>query len=114
MKYVRAKNKIYEIIEDHGSYCVVKAKRGIDHFTIRYGLFNAPRADTIAELCDMFVLLNKDNGRHKVCYPQDIGLNMSIFKGLGAVNQELYGEIWVNDELRKVAKLNDKGELELL
>ena len=71
------------------------------------------QANTIEELCDVFVGVDK-NGKH---YTNSESVNDLIHMTQDILHVTLttiYGEIWVNDELHKVAKLNDKGELELL
>ena len=80
------------------------------------------KADTIEELCDEFVCewfdkkVNRD--RHKYCsfkigqrkelYRRDIPLSANV-------DFEIYAGIWVkNKGLIYVAKMNDKGDLELI
>ena len=107
MKYIRTKDNIYEIVNDYGSSCAIKSKgkRGriaIDGFTIKYGLSYAPRADTIEKLCDEFVANNE------LLVFEDI-TRYAMYK-----NYIIYGAIWTDKGLIYVAKMNDKGELELL
>ena len=110
-KYVRTKDNIYEIVNDYGSSCAVKSrgKRGktaIDGFTIKYGLSYAPRADTIEDLCDEFVCDGFVHNNLK---------ELLEFGELGKfVGGTIYGAIWTDKGLIYVAKMNDKGELELL
>lgn len=61
-------------------------------------------ADTIEELCDEFVVIieNKPHIIPREWLKQDI------------IVDELYGAIWTEKGLIYVAKMNDKGELELL
>ena len=111
MKYIRTKDNIYEIVNDYGSSCAVKSrgKRGktaIDGFTIKYGLSYAPRADTIEELCDEFVIWFKE--LDKPTQFRDFETAKQYKKA------KVYGAIWTDKGLIYVAKMNDKGELELL
>ena len=113
MKYVRTKDNIYEIVNDYGSSCAVKSrgKRGrtaIDGFIIKYGLSFASRADTIEELCDEFVRIASNN-RHDA-----IDLELGKQYKIAYPNIKVYGAIWTDKGLIYVAKMNDKGELELL
>ena len=64
------------------------------------------QADTIEELCDEFVY---QIGEYH--YYND---DLEIAKGLTDDISKIYGAIWTNKGLIYVAKLNDKGELELL
>lgn len=65
-------------------------------------------ADTIEELCDEFVVITSSLSRNIVCSTLDIAEDMSV-KG-----QNIYGAIWTDKGLIYVAKMNKKGELELL
>lgn len=118
MKYVRTKDNIYEIVNDYGSSCAIKSrgKRGktaIDGFTIKYGLSYAPRANTVEELCDEFV---------KVVEEKNIitRLIKGYFKEIKKIKEikpnkiTIYGAIWTDKGLIYVAKMNEKGEFELL
>lgn len=84
MKYIRTKDNIVSAMQT-----VRKAD------IVDYG-------DSVEELCDAFV-----HGK-------------MVFKTLeecldyAPLGGNIYGHIWVNDSLIKVAKLNKKGELELL
>ena len=114
MKYVRTKDNIYEIVNDYGSSCAIKSKgkRGrtaIDGFTIKYGLSYAPRADTIEELCDCYVIKDRDE-RLPFISKTDFDYANNKDKN----NFEVYGAIWVGVDLKSIAKMNEKGELELL
>lgn len=68
-------------------------------------LFNdvLKQADTIKELCDEFVMISY--GKHKL----DIGCH-----SYGDKKIQIYGAIWTDKGLIYVAKMNEKGELELL
>ena len=61
------------------------------------------QADTIKELCDEFVMIS--GGKHKL----DIGCH-----SYGDKKIQIYGAIWTDKGLIYVAKMNVKGELELL
>ena len=65
------------------------------------------QSDTIEELCDGFVIDFK-NGSHT--FYQDFEDTKLLYNG----NQDLFGAIWTSKGLIYVAKMNDKGELELL
>lgn len=60
-------------------------------------------ANTIKELCDEFVMIS--DGKHKL----DIGCH-----SYGDEKIQIYGAIWTDKGLIYVAKMNEKGCLELL
>ena len=62
-------------------------------------------ADTIEELCDEFVIID-NNGKPQVYSPFDL----KYWK----TDNSLFGAIWTDKGLTYVAKMNDKGEFELL
>lgn len=64
-------------------------------------------SDTIKELLDCFVYIEK--GRHKVFYTYQVDPYFD-FK----YTDSIYGAIWTDKGLIYVAKMNEKGELELL
>ena len=65
-------------------------------------------AETIEELCDEFVGIDKtiENG-HQL-------LRAVPYKCANFWNGGIYGAIWCESGLKYVAKLNSKGELELI
>lgn len=97
MKYIRTENELRESINDYGD---------------KY-----PIADTIEELCDMFVGYIEINGNK-----EDLSIKMSddlndfnaIERFMFTKEGELYGAIWTDKGLIYVAKMNEEGELELL
>ena len=104
MKYVRTRDGIFEPITDinsksynfkakfHGSYVIVSKST-----IIKTG-------DTIEELCDAFVIKEPDGTRRVVS-----AVPCSVCE-----NETVYGHIWSWDNLIKVAKMNKKGEWELV
>lgn len=65
-------------------------------------------ADTIEELCDEFV------GVDKTCENGHQFLRAVPYKCANFWNGGVYGAIWCEFGLKYVAKLNSKGELELI
>ena len=77
------------------------------------------QANTIEELCDEIVVDDKTSKNCKpFIYYKDWGniLNSKVGKALDVCvgNGAIYGAIWTDKGLIFVAKMNDKGELELL
>ena len=72
------------------------------------------QADTIEELCDEFVWNVKGSNKKIVAnniFPFS-RIKLDLDKQFH--NYELYGAIWTDKGLIYVAKMNDKGELELI
>lgn len=77
------------------------------------------QTDTIEELCDAFVVDDRTSKHNKPWVSRerfnlearkDIGKHLDVCVGKGAI----YGAIWTDKGLIYVAKLNGKGELELI
>ena len=101
MKYIRTKDGIIEINPTLTN----------EQINISLGE-NTPRANTIEELCDEIVEII--NGKAQVVYA-DISFNdLAIAKIRDKHNAAIYGAIWTDKGLIYVAKMNEKGELELL
>ena len=112
MKYIRTKDGIVGICthEDNknvrikyhdnlGNHCPLFSKEEI-----------LKQADTIEELCDEFIGIYKDEEEiddKEISYFLENLSRENYFK-------EIYGAIWTDKGLIYVAKMNDKGELELL
>ena len=92
MKYIRTKEG-YILEKDNVVHNISKA----------YGIKDIKEADTIHELIDKYVIVSKTTG---IGYITDYTAKQEGF--------EIYGAIWTDKGLIYVAKLNDKGELELL
>lgn len=119
MKYIRTKDGIREIIHDNGNSCAVKSNHWttIDGFTVIFGLTYAPRADRIEELCDVFVKISKEtkNDYFRIGEDSNIIFDKKFENYKKWFNYyDYYGAIWTPKGLIYVAKMNDKGELELL
>ena len=89
MKYIRTKDKIEKVPNDY-------ANKLVECPDLRIG-------NTIEKLCDVYVCNNllffSKNQLKDYCY---------------IPNEIIYGAIWTDKGLIYVAKMNDKGELELL
>lgn len=70
-------------------------------------------ADTIEELCDEFVVIKGDC---KCLYKQNDIFDCQDKNAVNDLikNNEIYGAIWTCKGLIYVAKMNEKGELELI
>jgi len=119
-KYIRTKDGIIDT-ETYLDKCFVKQEQG---GTCKWETFGAgcgscrfnklnkveviKQADTIEELCDCIVYVTDTNKKH---IEKDLKPTLWEKK----VNiKEIYGAIWTDKGLIYVAKMNQKGELELL
>ena len=116
-RYIRTKNGVYELISDldNKGYNVKVENHGTYKLVSKATIL--AQADTIEELCDELV----------VCDPQ-FSLPFTRERAWGSLYldtsseekfkkgklEAVYGSIWVDGNLIKVAKMNEKGELELL
>lgn len=69
-------------------------------------------ADTIEELCDWYVTVWSKDGHTEYCTYHD--LDRDLFQSLVRAKFAVYGAIWTDKGLIYVAKMNGKGEFELL
>lgn len=98
MKYIRTKDGIYEVEEwfkPLENDMVYIPKEGLNKIL--------KQADTIEELCDVYVV--EDN------------YDFAIFNNIKLARQTkgtCYGAIWTDKGLIYVAKVNEKGVMELL
>lgn len=71
------------------------------------------QSENLDELCDEFVMA--DNSNNKPYRPFIIyGKSLEELNERQSCNESLYGCIWTSKGLIYVAKMNDKGELELI
>ena len=108
MKYIRTKDEIYEAVKEEDEWvdiisnferkmkynCCIKKKAIIK------------QADTIEELCDEFVIKGT-RGLY-------LGIPLQECELRNIPITQIYGAIWTDKGLIYVAKMNEKGELELL
>lgn len=132
MRYIRTKDGVYKITYD--GLCLKEAKSQtmlmlVEHknekgkieyeeitthkeLTMgkhRFKKLIIKQADTIEELCDEAVFFDKDNVPH---YKSKEG--NTWYLGAGLFTESLRFGIFTDKGLIYVAKMNDKGELELL
>lgn len=113
MKYIRTKDGIYEYQYHEEIDCIRASGDVFDCDEI------LKQANTIEELCDEFVLDHPlFSSNCKILYHNFERAKNGIKKRSGDAHDlydfVIYGSIWVDGNLIKVAKMNDKGELELL
>lgn len=119
MKYIRTKDGIYKATKINGT---IVARGGVAyscniadvHFPIVFKEKDIiKQADTIEELCDELIF---DNVYHSRMTPSAMHTkeNQEVIKNYLKQNITCYGAIWTDKGLIYVAKMNDKGDLELL
>ncbi len=109
MKYIRTDDNIYKIskILKNGNF-LIKGKFHIDKNLANYFKL----ADTIEELCDEFVLVIDDKIHQLILGETTLKDEINIIKHNKL--HKIYGAIWTSKGLIFVAKMNNKGELELI
>lgn len=119
MKYILTKNEIYEVHHEDDTWFYAIEKNNPNAYLLVYKEDVIKQADTIEELCDKFVY--KKELYKKIAKGEDwenqtiIRLyGMSFFDLYIEEWNNIYGAIWTDKGLIYVAKMNDKGELELL
>lgn len=107
--FIRTKDRVDLLRKDGDKYIVndsdYTCEITVDEETL---LKNYKVADTIDELCDEFV------GVDKTCENGHQLLRAIPYKCANFWNGGVYGAIWTDKGLIYVAKMNDKGELELI
>jgi len=110
-KFIRTKEGIEELIynSEFEYYVTMHTETIISEAHI--GMYQT--ADTIEELCDEFVVIRKIDNLHNLLRNYSIE-DLHILKDRQKHNCEVYGAIWTDKGLIYVAKMNEKGELELI
>ena len=113
MKYIRVIDDLgNEYLTTYKEHCEMVAELQDSGFDFEGGIIK--QADTIPELCDEFVVVQKDfhdllNADTHCLQTLKKYYEINKIEVLG-----IYGAIWTEWGLKYVAKMNDKGELELL
>ena len=113
MKYIRTKDTIFAVVKELEKVYFVRAKGNNNNIYSKSKCQTnvVSQANTIEDLCDQFVLLD----HNKVFLLANN--NFSVIKDIWNrrdMEIYIYGAIWTNKGLIYVAKINEKGELELL
>lgn len=115
MKYIRTETNIFEVVGENEKVYKVKA---VKHKNLIYSKSKIQtnvikQADTIEELCDAWIIIPIGVNCNPNCNPfvRYIKEDISHFINDSHI---IYGAIWTDKGLIYVAKMNEKGELELL
>ena len=116
MKYIRTKdgrildlNRIKLYAESYSFNDESETHLSVEWDIIREEIDIIAKADTIEELCDEFVYETNENNHYIKDKHNAIQLFFDNEKPVA-----YYGAIWTDKGLIYVAKMNDKGELELI
>ena len=107
MKYIRTKDGIYKV---EGETCHKKAyfiDRYEEDVVLKKRVIK--QADTIEELCDRFVVMDKETKE-----VMNIVSFLEYAKLWSYCKYNIYGAIWTDKGLIYVAKMNDEGDFELI
>lgn len=107
MKYIKTKlNRIEELLEEHKDYIICGFYNDFGEYIKSKMKYNyiLKQANTIEELCDCY------------SYGTETARDLSVAKSWKNTdkNRNIYGCILTDEGIIYVAKMNDKGELELL
>ena len=91
---------------------IIKSNLRIQKWYFKYQNLNKAQANTIEELCDEFVAIHPTNKNAN--YITDAPLKNLYETEYKKFKRIVYGAIWTEKGLIYVAKMNDKGELELI
>jgi mannosyltransferase OCH1-like enzyme len=117
MKYIRTKDEIYEVVgADSCSY--LNAPPEMYYITsYNKNILKSKviaQADTIEELCDIYVSVYEEQLDNEFfeAYKYTPMEVKNFYTGY--IPKEVYGAIWTDKGLIYVAKMNEKGYLELV
>ncbi len=110
-KYFRTEYDIFEFYKFIDNIIVIKVNYDSGYACLASNPQIFKEADTIEELCDEFVVIEETQN-----YAMEICSSYEVLKDNGWIgsNFTIYGAIWTDKGLIYVAKMNEKGELELL
>lgn len=117
MRYIKLKNGIIDVYSKFGfneKYCDEHEDKFEEEFA-KYAINKhvIKRSNNIEELCDQFVFVDDFYlHEHRVCHSFENAIALS--KKHNVDIKTFRGAIWTDKGLIYVAKMNDKGELELL
>ena len=126
--YIRTKDGVYEVLSEYDepenttlisnpvrAFDVKVTPRTFEGASIRiiYGSQIINQADTIEELCDEFVVIRYSTKINQLVRTDNINYLKEIMKEDKRI-VEVKGAVWTEKGLIFVARVNDKGEWELI
>ena len=111
MSYIRTKNRIYEtegtFLDNNGKWKYYNILEDDMAIILRSQIIK--QSDTIEELCDRYVVIDKETKE-----VVNIVTFLAYAKLWSSCKYDIYGAVWTDKGLIYVAKMNDKGDLELI
>ena len=107
MKYIRTKNRIYKVESETCHKQGYYIDRYEEDVILKKQVIK--RSENLEELCDRFVVIDKETKE-----VVNIVSFLEYAKLWSSCKYNIYGAIWTDKGLIFVAKMNDKGELELI
>ena len=110
MKYIRTKDDIYKVVKEDGNWLEIISnfERKMQCHCVINKHAVIKQADTIEDLCDEFICVHKERDNKTI--HKSYWFAMSVKEEC----KQIYGAIWTDKGLIYIAKMNSKGELELL
>lgn len=118
MSYIRTKNGVYEVLNKETDICVLTNRSWVYKFEI------IKQADTIKEMTDYFFHLtyNVDTHSYIINYFGKVeeldeylkNYKQDLMLGIGIGSDKIFFALSTYLGLKYVARMNEKGELELL
>jgi len=113
MKYIRTKDDVYEVVDTYETkYVVGYTEDGFEISIYKEAVIK--QADTIKELCDVYVIVgeDKDTNGNPILWSirQDIPFFMKYYFNYN----DIYAAIWTDKGLIYVAKMDSEGKLVLI
>ena len=102
--YIRTKNGVYEALSEY---------EPSEYTKIVYGSKVISQSENIEELFDEFVVIRDSTKINQLVRTDDINYLKEMMKEDKRI-VEVKGAIWTSKGLIYVAKMNDKGEFELI
>ena len=105
--YIRTKNGVYEVLSEY---------EPSEYTKIVYGSKVISQSENIEELCDEFVVFDKEQPNGKLLYYKGFENLKKEFIDFEKDKEKVVvcGAIWTDKGLIYVAKMNDEGDLELI
>lgn len=112
--YIRTKDGIYEVVtaergSDNKLLYIISTSKNENTTDWVHEADVISQSDTIEELCDRFVVIDKETKE-----VISIVTFLAYAKLWSSCKYNNYGAIWCEWGLKYVAKLDDKGDLELI
>jgi len=116
--YIRTKDGVYKVVDTYETkYVVGYTEDGFEISIYKENVIS--QSENLEELCDEFVLIEpRDDGGKKYSH-RDKESFIRDYIGYEHIDivlsyYTIYGAIWTDKGLIYVAKMNEKGELELI